>query len=258
MPMPTFTDHLHRPLYFAEPPKRFVSLCPSVTETLWDLGAELVGRTRFCIHPQPQIGQVPVVGGTKQLRYERIAPLRPDCIVAVKEENTAEMVAELEKEYPVAVFDVRTLSDALRLISDLGELTQKTENAQKLRSQIETKWKSLHNRHRNKKVLYLIWKDPYMVVGADTYIDDVLTYLGYENVGRQYLGRYPELSPSQLQELQADYIFLSSEPYPFAEKHIAELQKLLPEAEIKLVDGELYSWYGSRMLKAGEAWIGNG
>lgn len=248
--MPTYTDHLHRSLHFAEPPKRFISLCPSVTETLWDMGAELVGRTRFCIHPQPHIRQVPVLGGTKELKHERIAPLRPDCIIAVKEENTPEMVAELEKEYPVVVFDVRTVADAFRLITDLGELTQKRENAQRLRSQIEASWQPLANIHRNKKVLYLIWKDPYMVVGADTYIDDVLTYLGYENMGRQFWGRYPELSPSQIQELQADYIFLSSEPYPFADKHIKELQACSPKSEIKLLDGELYSWYGSRMLKA--------
>ena len=242
-----FTDHLGRTMRVDWPPQRIISLCPSLTETLhrMDLAKRIVGRTRFCIHPHPQVKAALNVGGTKQVDYNRIASLQPDLIIAEKEENTRDTIAVLEQSYPVYVADVKTVAEAIRMIRDLGALTDRGEQAEILAQAIEDRVRE-STPGTIRTMAYLIWQQPYMAAGGDTYLDDLLTRFGFINVfgGREQ--RYPEVQLAELQSLKPAVVFLSSEPFPFGESHRAALQAVLPESRVLLIDGEI-SWYGARM-----------
>lgn len=245
-------DFLGRAVHIPNEPQRIVSLCPSQTELLFDLGLgeRIVGRTRWCIHPKEQIDKIESVGGTKNPDPDKIRLLKPDLILCEKEENTAQFVTLMEKEFPVYVTDVRNILSAMRMILIVGELTGKQKEALELSVAISTALHQVEHPGRQIKVAYLIWKKPWMAVGADTYINSVLSHLGFENVFSSHTSRYPEFSEAELAALDPDMVFLSSEPFPFSEKHIADLNLLLPGTPVRLVDGEMFSWYGSRMLKA--------
>lgn len=246
------TDHLNRSLSPPSDPQRIVSLCPSITETLYalGLGAKIVGRTRFCIHPEPEIAQATRVGGTKGIKYDRLHALRPDLIIAEKEENTPEMVERLAQDYPVFVVTVEQVGDAHRMIRDLGTLTGTQSQAQALLTDIQAAWQHLPTLPRALRVAYFIWQSPDMVVGRDTYIQSVLARLGLQNVFLSAPGRYPTVSEAQLLAAQPELVLLSSEPFPFQAQHLARFQALLPQAHVSLVDGEMFSWYGARMHPA--------
>jgi ABC-type Fe3+-hydroxamate transport system substrate-binding protein len=245
-------DHLQRSVTIPQQPKRIVSLCPSITETLFDLGLQgrIVGTTRFCIHPVEKVAKTTRVGGTKSLDYERLHSLNPDLVIAEKEENTAEMVALLTQRYPVYVMDVVSVPGAIKMINDLGLIFGVEEQAGKLSAQIAQGFQSLRPLPVPRKVLYLIWRKPYKTVGLGTYIHDVLSRCNLENVGGRLAGRYPEVSLDAFGELNPQLILLASEPFPFRDKHCHEVQRLASSADIRLVDGEMFSWYGSRMLTA--------
>lgn len=249
MTMRSWTDHLNRQITVPEVARRVISLCPSVTETLFALGAGslVVGRTRFCIHPAPEVKAVQVVGGTKSIHFEKIAALQPDLILAVKEENTPEMVESLSVNFPVAVFDVNTLTDCSRMVRDLGQLTGTSHVATEMAEALD----DFFERSLNKNLLpgtaiYLIWKGPYLAAGPETFIHEVLRWGGWENAVTT--ARYPEITLEEMQSLDPDWVLLSSEPWPFKEKDVLELQQALPRARVRLVDGEMFSWYGARML----------
>jgi ABC-type Fe3+-hydroxamate transport system substrate-binding protein len=233
------------------PPMRIISLVPSQTELLVDLGLidRLVGVTKFCVHPPGITKQKRIIGGTKNLRLDDIRALRPDLIIANKEENERTQVEELAAEFPVWVSDITQISDAYRMIRDVGQLTQTSNTALQILAEIEVKQQTLlqaASTSTPKKVLYLIWRDPWMSVGRDTFIHDMLSSCGWQNVVADR-HRYPSLSDMEIRALQPELVLLSSEPYPFKDKHCAELQSLLPASNIQLVDGEAFSWYGSRM-----------
>ncbi|GAA4750683.1 helical backbone metal receptor [Flavisolibacter ginsenosidimutans] len=232
-------------------PQRIVSLVPSQTELLFHLGLreEVVGITKFCVHPQEWFRTKTRIGGTKTLNFEKIKSLQPDLILANKEENTQEQVEELAKHFPVWVSDVNTLEDALYMISAVGEITGRKEKATTLIEQIQTGFTSLQTQDVKRKMAYLIWKEPYMTVGGDTFIHDLLTRAGFENIF-QNKNRYPVIGVEELLIASCQLLILSSEPYPFRQKHIEELQKQLPNTKIILADGEMFSWYGSRLLHA--------
>ncbi len=235
-------------------PQRIVSVVPSQTELLFDLGLndEIVGITKFCIHPADNVRGKPFVGGTKTLHIDRIHALRPDLILANQEENTREQIEELQRRYPVHVTDVTTLSDALAMIRDVGKLVGKEKQAEDMTVQITRTLPSvLTESTAGIRVAYLIWRKPYMIAADDTFIHSMLQMAGFQNA---FAGqsRYPEISPDELQMADPDLIFLSSEPYPFAPTHIAELRAVCPSARVLVVDGEVFSWYGSRLLQAGE------
>ncbi len=227
---------------------KIISLVPSITETLFDFGLnsnEIIGRTKFCIHPKNKVGEIVKIGGTKNLNIDKINALNPDLIIANKEENTKEQVEELIKNHKVWVTDIQTLEDNENFISALGEKVNQPQRA----SQINQKINQILTDNKISspiKVAYLIWRKPYMSVGGDTFIHHILEVLGFENVFKNQT-RYPEIKINDLQK--TDFVFLSSEPYPFSEKHIQELQEELPHIPIKLVDGEAFSWYGSHLLK---------
>lgn len=227
---------------------RIVSLVPSLSEFLVDVkGIEhLVGRTRFCIHPD-SITSVPIIGGTKNPNIDNILNLKPDLVVANKEENRKEDVEDLTNHVPVHVTDISTVSEALEQLQELGTKVGERETTKTLLSEISSQWESL-SQITYGSVLYLIWYNPWMGAGNDTYIHDILTHLGFKNYLDQ--ARYPEVEPLQQSKKGPDRIFLSSEPFPFKEQHANELKKIYPESTIHFVDGEWFSWYGSRMASS--------
>lgn len=242
------TDQLGRRVNIPFPPRRIVSLVPSQTELLHHLGADVVGITKFCIHPADWFRTKTRVGGTKQLHTDIIRSLSPDLIIANKEENDAEQVKALMDEFPVWVSDIHTLEDALEMIRVIGDITDFTQQASELSTQIAAEFSALSG-STPLKTAYFIWKDPWMVAGGDTFIHEMMKVSGFENIFAD-TPRYPSIIPSVLKETGCEVILLSSEPYPFKDKHIAELQEILPDVKILLVDGEMYSWYGSRLLQA--------
>ncbi|MBC7566994.1 MAG: ABC transporter substrate-binding protein [Pedobacter sp.] len=250
----TFTDQLSVEVTFNYPPKRIVSLVPSQTELLFDLGldSEVIGLTKFCIHPIDKFARCAKVGGTKKLNIELIKELKPDLIIGNKEENSADDIQELSALFPVWMSDIYTLEDAKQTILQIGELVDRQPEASYLIHLIGAGFSDLQTlaleRGIDKKVAYLIWKDPYMAVGMNTFINDIFALNGMRNVIKT--DRYPELELSELLLLKPDLVFLSSEPYPFRDKHVQEIQRLLPDAKVILVDGEMFSWYGSRLVKA--------
>ncbi len=233
-------------------PTRIVSLVPSQTELLHFLELELetIGITKFCVHPPSWQREKAKIGGTKNLDIEKITTLEPDLIIANKEENVKEQVEKLAIDFNVWVTDVNNLEDALQMIEDIGSLTKKENKASSLIQTIKNEF-AQNQQHINvlKNVVYLIWKDPYMTIGGDTFINNMLLKAGYKNLFDNTL-RYPEVSIEVLQALKPEYIFLSSEPYPFSSKHLEELKSQLTDSKIILVNGEMFSWYGPRLLQA--------
>ncbi len=248
------TDQLNRTIEIPDSCKRIVSLVPSQTELLVDLGLEdrLVGVTKFCIHPKGLKQAKTVIGGTKNFNFDKIKALNPDLIIGNKEENYKEGIEELTKDYAVWMSDIFTIDDAQNMISSIGEITNTKQKADELNKLISIELSTLNSKiSTQKKALYFIWKNPYMVAGSNNYINEMLLLDGYQNLcNSSDFTRYPELTENQIKEIAPEEILLSSEPFPFKEKHIAEIQQLAPNAVIKIVDGELYSWYGSRLIKA--------
>ena len=223
-------------------------MVPSLTELLIDLGLsnQIVGRTRFCIHPSNKISTIPNIGGTKNPNIEKIRDLEPDLVITNKEENRKEDVDTIIEFCEVIVTEINTIDDALFWISKLGLTLGKTEESNTLIDQIREHI-PIESNLNHIPTAYFIWKDPWMSVGHDTYIHDVMHRFGFRNVFSNQT-RYPSITIDELVILNPKLILLSSEPFPFKEKHIQELMNELPESNIQLVDGEWFSWYGSRML----------
>lgn len=242
-------DQAMREVRLTKPVSRIVCLVPSITELLSDLGLDdrIAGITKFCIHPEHLFRNKTNVGGTKNVNHEKVKALQPDLIIANKEENTKKDIELLEKEFPVWISDISNFEDALSMIHEIGQLTDTSIKADLLIDNIRMAFQGLLP-FNNKSVLYLIWNNPYMAAGKNTYIDNMLSLCDLHNCICNE--RYPEVDGSLIKELNPELVFLSSEPFPFKEKHIHELQQLLPKSNVILVDGEYFSWYGSKMLRA--------
>jgi ABC-type Fe3+-hydroxamate transport system substrate-binding protein len=235
------------------PPTKIVSLVPSITELLYDLGLEneTVGITKFCIHPKDWLKTKTKIGGTKNINIEKIVALEPDLVICSKEENIQAQVNTLAETLPVYLTDVRTYEDALQMILDIGAITNKTTAAKNLFQKINHSFGNGIVAQKKHKTAYLIWHEPYMTIGGDTFIHDMMQKIGLENVYKNET-RYPSFVLEELILLKPDVVLLSSEPYPFKDKHIPALTTHLPNTKIYLADGEMFSWYGSRMLYAAE------
>lgn len=250
-----FTDQIGRIVEVPFPPGRIVSLVPSQTEWLYDLGLdeEVVGITKFCIHPEHWYRTKTRVGGTKQLHLDIIRKLQPDLILANREENEKSQLEELMPEFPVWVSDIYTLADALQMMLTLGEMTQRETRAKALVQQICIAFEKLEKRVSSRQVTlraaYFIWYRPWMVAASHTFIDHLLQRCGFQNAFA-HLERYPQVEASDIMQVKPELILLSSEPFPFKAIHQQALQSLLPEAACYFVDGEMFSWYGSRLLYA--------
>jgi ABC-type Fe3+-hydroxamate transport system substrate-binding protein len=254
--MPFYTDQLNRKVELRTTPQRIISLVPSQTELLIDLGvgSRLKGTTHFCIHPEKEVNSIEKIGGTKRLKRKKIEALEPDLIIGNKEENTKEDIEYLEKKYPVWLSDVNSLEDTYALFNQLGSLLNCEDQARMLSNRLQDDMESvkgLFQEKTKKKVAYFIWNKPMMVAANQTFINTMIQHLGFVNVFEN-LERYPEVDWSALENSKPEVIFLSSEPFPFKQKHIDEFSKKFPETDVLLVDGEMFSWYGSRLLYARE------
>ncbi len=233
---------------------RIISLVPSITELLYylDLEEEVLAITKFCVHPARWHKTKTRIGGTKNVNIDLIRKLNPDLIIANKEENVREQVELLSKDFDIFVSDVNNLNDAINMIRIVGTLAGRDYLALQLCNQIHFNFKRLADKIVLKpkiKTCYLIWRNPYMTVGGDTFINDMMTYCGMENIYADNK-RYPKIDLKELIIKKCELLILSSEPYPFKEKHVNEIQSLIPGIKILLADGEMFSWYGSRLLKA--------
>lgn len=228
--------------------ERIISLVPSLTELLIDLGLEeqLVGRTRFCVHPKDKVEDIPIIGGTKNPRLDKIRDAIPDYILANKEENKKEHIDALRDDFTINVTDISTIEDALITIHELGKELGAVNESEKLIRQINEALDDIPD-EPPLRTAYLIWKDPYMTVGNNTYIHNVMKHWNLENVFGDKT-RYPKVTFYDITEKAPELILLSSEPYPFKEKHLAEFEEAFPDTRILLAEGEWFSWYGSHML----------
>jgi ABC-type Fe3+-hydroxamate transport system substrate-binding protein len=265
VPMPFYQDQLGRTVAIPEAPRRIISLVPSQTELLYDLGLkdEVIGITKFCIHPDEWFRTKIRVGGTKQLHIDKIKQLQPDLIIANKEENVKEQIEELSEFFPVWISDVNNLDDAYEMIRGIGLTTGRQKEAKSIAQDIRSGFQTLDaivsDRGDRQNIIkprtaYLIWKDPYMTIGRDSFIHDMMDRAGFYNVFGDKT-RYPETTMEELAGKNCDIVMLSSEPYPFQEKHIREISDQLQTCTVLLVDGEMFSWYGSRLKKSASYFI---
>lgn len=250
--MPTVLDMMNREVQIPDFPKRIVSLVPSQTELLFDLGLanRVVGITKFCIHPNEWYRSKIRIGGTKQVNFDRIKALQPDLIIGNKEENNRVDIEQLEQEFPVWMSDIFTVKDAFEMMLHLGKMTQTSVQADRIVKQVKDLILELPTT-APEKVLYLIWNNPIMVAGHNTFIDHIINLIGWKNAC--LMERYPEVTIADIHQLQPTRILLSSEPFPFRDKHVKAFKKSFPFASVEIVDGEYFSWYGSRMIAAFEA-----
>lgn len=240
------------PLGLHAVPERLVSLVPSLTETLVDLGGEdrIVGVTKFCVHPDHLRRERTRIGGTKGIHVGAVLDLKPDLVIANLEENDAQDVMALEiAGVPCWVCDVRSVERAFRLLSEMGRLIGEEARGVEMESRVRAAWEETRQQilpggHR--RSAYAVWRDPWMWAGADAYIQDVMRWWGWSPWPE--VDRYPEMKMHALVEAEIEEVLLPSEPFPFKEEHRAECAGL----STRLVDGEMFSWYGSRMLKVPE------
>lgn len=247
-------DQLNRELQLNKSPKRIVSLVPSQTELLVDLGLEneLVGVTKFCVHPSSLRKNKTIVGGTKQVNIEKIKALQPDIILCNKEENTEDMVKALESIAPIHISDVNTVEDCLELIMMYSEIFKTSFKASELIEAIKIERAEFHSKitsRQKPKVAYFIWKNPWMVAASNTFINTMINEAGFINVFENE-ERYPEISLGNSKLKEADCILLSSEPYPFKNRDVDFFKEQFQNKKVEIVDGEMFSWYGSRLLKS--------
>jgi ABC-type Fe3+-hydroxamate transport system substrate-binding protein len=246
----TATDARDRTITVASPPQRIVSLVPSITELLADLDLEreVVGLTRFCERPEGWREAKTIIGGTKSVKTEVVADLAPDLVIANREENEKTDVEALDDLAPVYVTDVASVDDALAMIRTVGTLTGRTDRARAMAERIAQHFADLPEVEPI-RAAYLIWREPYMTVGGDTFIHDVMARGGFQNVYGDAT-RYPTVTLDDLATRDLDVVLCSSEPFPFHQKErfTADLRDALPHTPVKIVDGQAFSWYGSRLL----------
>ena len=246
-----FKDQLNRTLSFSSYPKRIISLVPSQTELLFHLGLdkEVVGVTKFCIYPTDWKTTKTIVGGTKNLKMDLIKELNPDLIIANKEENDEDSLRKLMPIFPVWISDIKRLEDAFQMILSLGRITNSESTSFAWTEKIKKQFKILSLLPKQpRRVAYLIWNNPLMSVNQDTFIHSLLELNQWDNCFKDKLNRYPEITEEELVDSNPEMVFLSSEPFPFKDKHIDRFKQLLPESRVVLVNGEYFSWYGSRLV----------
>jgi iron complex transport system substrate-binding protein len=253
--MKTLIDQIGTSHTFESSPKRIISLVPSQTELLYDLGLEdnIVGITKFCVHPYHFKSTKKIVGGTKKVHYGRIRLLEPDIVICNKEENTQEIVEELRKICTVWVTNIATIEDNFQMITDFGQLFDRRTEARKWNDKLAfalSDFKNFIAAIPVKKVAYFIWKKPYMVAGSGTFIDELLKLNHFQN-HFTLKERYPEIELDKMEEEgNLDLVLLSSEPFPFKAEDGYEIASYTRNGKAILVDGEMFSWHGSRLLKA--------
>jgi len=251
-----YTDQTGTVISLTATPMRIVCLVPSLTELLYDLGLEdrIVGITKFCVHPYHLKSTKKIIGGTKNVHAEKIRLLQPDIIIANKEENTEDIVIQMREIAPVWVSDIVTIDDTLAMIEEFGRIFAVRTQSQQWVNKINFGLHDIKSFMKDKPLLkaaYFIWKEPYMVAGGNTFINEMLKLNHFSNIYENKEGRYPEVIVQKM-KIQGDpeVVFLSSEPYPFKDEDAFELGRHTHHAKTVFVDGEMFSWYGSRIVKA--------
>lgn len=206
----------------------------------------MIGRTKFCIHPDDRVKAIPVIGGTKNPRIASLSKLEPDLVIANKEENREEDISMIREFCPVWTSDIPNFEKACQAILAIGSMCDRKPRAEQIINELQ------HVLDRKpfkkvRKVAYLIWREPLMTIGGDTYIQDMLSRFGLQNIFSDLM-RYPQITADEINQRKPDLILLSSEPYPFRNKHVAEMRRACPGSKVQLVNGEIFSWYGSRLL----------
>jgi ABC-type Fe3+-hydroxamate transport system substrate-binding protein len=250
-------DDLGREIRIPGPARQIVSLVPSITETLFALGAEdrIVGITDYCIHPRDGIAEKTKIGGTKNVNVEAVLALRPDLVIANVEENREHLVRRLELSgIPVFVTFPKNVDGCCKMIRDVAALTAAERQGATILSEIEAARRDASAGIRKIRVLCPIWKNPYMTINRDTFVHSILEEAGGENVFADAPERYPRFELKDAARLQPRVIILPTEPYHFGESDKAEFESLdIPashDGRIHIVEGELLSWYGPRVARA--------
>ena len=252
--MPTIVDALHRALELPRTPRRIVSLVPSLTEWLFVLGLGecVVGVTDFCTRPAAGVAPKPKLRGTKNPDRERIIALKPDLVIANREENRERDVAALAAAgLVVYVTDPRAVAGAIETLATLAQVLDADAAAQPYLAEMRAVYAATTaaTRAAGRRVLIPIWRDPWMAIGADTYAADLVQVCGGQNVAASLVGRYPRFELEQIAALDPDLIWLPSEPYAFSAADLPALEPYF-NGEIEFVDGELLTWYGPRIPQA--------
>jgi ABC-type Fe3+-hydroxamate transport system substrate-binding protein len=245
-------DHTGFQLTLVDRPERIVSLVPSQTELLADLGLNdrVLGLTRFCVHPDDWRKTKVIVGGTKNVDMRKLELLKPDLVIGNKEENDRAQIEAIRTMAPVFTTDVKTLQDALNMIADIGLITDASGEAAAICNAIKSRFRPFTQTGFCTSCAYLIWQNPIMTVSTNTFIHDMLRIAGFENVFANFgSARYPEITIDDLISKKPQVILLSSEPYPFRKKHLDFFAKYCPGSSVAFADGEMFSWYGSRLVK---------
>jgi ABC-type Fe3+-hydroxamate transport system substrate-binding protein len=252
--MSQFTDQVGYQIKLKSEVNSIVSTVPSQTELLFDLGlgSKVKGVTRFCVHPKNAVADIPKIGGTKNLDIEKIREINPDIIIGNKEENIKEQVKKLKTDFPVWLSDIKSTRDALDMMTEIGEITQTKGKAVELVNEIQQLLNELAEigSDRKRKALVFIWKNPYMVAGRDTYMHELLKLLGYETAIHRDDERYPQVTMDQVEESEPDLLLFTSEPFPYSSRELQIFQEKIPNCKKLIVNGEYFSWYGSRMRKS--------
>ncbi len=254
-------DDLMRTIRLDAPARRVVSLVPSITETLFALGAgdRIVGITDYCVHPAAEVRFKTRVGGTKNFFTERVLTLAPDLVIANAEENRRHQVELLERAgLPVFVTFPKTVAGCVKMIFDMAALTGSERRAEAIVNDIETALNAARAQAPDPpvRVLCPIWKDPYMTINRDTFVDNVIRSCGGTNIFEDCPERYPEFRLEEAAKRVPEVILLPTEPYHFTEddRHgFAAMGNDVPavrHSRIHIVEGELLSWYGPRVARA--------
>jgi len=233
---------------------RIVSLCPSLTELVFDLGHgdELVGRTKFCIHPADRVGAVEKVGGTKDPKIDRIIELAPDLVLLNEEENRREDAETLQRAgVRCHVSFPHTALETAEMVRSIAAAIDARDEGERIARDIEERHERVIRAAAGRtpvRFAYLIWRKPWMAVNADTFVSALLADAGGQNVFASQANRYPVVTPEELAAAEPDIVLLSTEPFPFKPSHADELARLsgVARERIQIVDGELLSWHGSR------------
>ena len=233
---------------------RIVSLCPSLTELVFDLGKgdDIVGRTKFCVHPAERVTAVESVGGTKNPKVDRILALKPDLVLMNEEENRVEDARALEAGgLAVHVSMPRTARETAEMVRSIASAVQAAARGESIARDIEARAARVREGAVGRRPLryaYLIWREPWMTVSDDTFIAELLGMAGGENVFGEATDRYPTVTLDDLAREAPRVVLLPNEPFPFQTRHVVELTAALgwDESRFQLVDGELLSWHGSR------------
>ena len=224
---------------------RVVSLCPSLTETLVEIGVVPVGATRYCLRPREILRKVPKVGGTKNPDLDRIRILAPDLVLANAEENRAEDLAALRREFAVHVSCPTTVAEVPKTVREVGGAVGRADAAERLAAEIEAAIPA--PRSPAFRYVYFVWKDPWMTVSGDTYVSDLLRHAGGMNAFSGEKIRYPEITPARVRAAAPDVLFFPSEPFPFSEGHRAAIEAAFGRSTpIEFVDGDDCCWHGAR------------